>query len=269
MLKREKDEEFNNKIVALDPAEQFYLARKNSTEIERKKQLDAVSSMKKKKRKRLKKVTVEEVEQRISEQEKAPKTKSITEFNIEFACSVKALGVSENKTVKPTTHFFSGKMLLFAKLLLKSFIYDLLETFVFPNEITKKIYEKYDIDFVYLYHILTDTDSTAVQFLFICKENSKQKDIVYRDVIFEVIKANDIVNRFDTSHKYWDRFSIRDEKTRKRIGLFEIEHIEDPCFITIAVKPKEYIETFQSEAINKKHKGLKKGTLGMEILDGE
>ena len=37
------------------------------------------------------------------------------------------------------------------------------------------------------------------------------------------------------------------------------------CQITIAVNPEEYIEKFASDEINKKHKALKKGTLGMDI----
>ena len=52
------------------------------------------------------------------------------------------------------------------------------------------------------------------------------------------------------------------KKLEKKLGLFEIEHINDPCQITTAVNPKEYIEKFASDEINKKHKGLKKGTLG-------
>ena len=38
-----------------------------------------------------------------------------------------------------------------------SFICDILETFCFPNNKLKKIYDKYQIENVYIYHILTDT----------------------------------------------------------------------------------------------------------------
>ena len=37
---------------------------------------------------------------------------------------------------------------MFAKLSLKSFIYELIETFVFPNTITKEIYKKNNIEYV-------------------------------------------------------------------------------------------------------------------------
>ena len=48
----------------------------------------------------------------------------------------------------------SGKLLMFAKLLLKSFVFELIETFCFPNEQTKQIFKKYQIGKVEIYHIL-------------------------------------------------------------------------------------------------------------------
>ena len=88
------------------------------------------------------------MEERIASVEREAKTRSVIEFDTEYACSIKALGTKENKTIKPTTRFFSGKMLMFAKLSLKSFIYDLIETFVFANETTREIYEKNDLEYV-------------------------------------------------------------------------------------------------------------------------
>ena len=48
------------------------------------------------------------------------------------------------------------------------------------------------------------------------------------------------------------------------LGLYEVEHVNDPCYITLAVNPKEYLELFKSDTINKKHKGIKKGSAGMD-----
>ena len=47
--------------------------------------------------------------------------------------------------------------------------------------------------------------------------------------------------------------------------MYEVEHIDDPCYVTLAVNPKEYFEYFKSELINKKHKGIKKDARGMEF----
>ena len=42
-----------------------------------------------------------------------------------------------------------------------------------------------------------------------------------------------------------------------------MEIIDDPCLVTLAVNPKEYFEYFQSQRVNKKHKGIKKEAPGM------
>ena len=47
--------------------------------------------------------------------------------------------------------------------------------------------------------------------------------------------------------------------------MYEIEHIDNPCYVTLAVNPKEYFEFFEDYSTNKKHKGIKKGSRGMEF----
>ena len=54
-------------------------------------------------------------------------------------------------------------------------------------------------------------------------------------------------------------------QNQKVLGLYEVENINDPCFVTLAVIPKEYLEYFKSENVNKKHKGIKKGSVGMDF----
>ena len=66
----------------------------------------------------------------------------------------------------------------------------------------KKIYDKYLIEKVYVYHILTDTDSTSLQFLFVRDAASNMINKKYRDIILEVIIASEIYNHFDTSHEF-------------------------------------------------------------------
>ena len=43
-----------------------------------------------------------------------------------------------------------------------------------------------------------------------------------------------------------------------------MERVDSPCYVTLAVNPKEYFEFFQDYSMNKKHKGIKKGFRGME-----
>ena len=47
---------------------------------------------------------------------------------------------------------------------------------------------------------------------------------------------------------------------------YENEHMDNPCIVTLAVNPKEYLEIFKDRFLNKKHKGIKKGSsdLGFE-----
>ena len=47
--------------------------------------------------------------------------------------------------------------------------------------------------------------------------------------------------------------------------MYEIEHIDNPCYVTLAVNPKEYLELFEDYYTDKKHKGIKKGSRGMKF----
>ena len=109
------------------------------------------------------------------------------------------------------------------------------------------------------------TDSTSLQFTIFGKKENKIPEKMFREVLFKVIVNNKIIERFDVSHEFWEKFGVRDPKTQKRLGLFEIEHINDPCQVTIAVNPKEYIKLFQSDNINKKHKGVSKGETSIDL----
>ena len=55
------------------------------------------------------------------------------------------------------------------------------------------------------------------------------------------------------------------KKLKKQVGLFEAENIDKTNVVTIAINPKEYLEEFEDLSINKKHKGIKKGTPGMNF----
>ena len=89
----------------------------------------------------------------------------IVEFNEVESASTKSFAVKKKKCVKATTRFMSGKLLMFAKLSLKSFIYSLIETISFPGPLVKEIYDKNQIDRILCYHVLTDTDSTSLLFV--------------------------------------------------------------------------------------------------------
>ena len=124
--------------------------------------------------------------------------------------------------VKSTTEFFNDKMLMFAKISMDSFTYDLAETFFFPGKKTRGIYDKYMIERIFPYSLLTDTDIICVFFIFICKPESSWPDGKFRDVLFEVIKENETLHRLDMSHKFCEKFSARDDSLKKKLGYYSI-----------------------------------------------
>ena len=161
----------------------------------------------------------------------------------------------------------SGKLLMFAKLSLKSFIYSLFELLAFQEEnpIVQQKYEKYQIEFIYCYHVLTDTDSTSLQFIIVSdlKSMFPECDVCY--ILFEIFSRTEIRKRFDKSDEFWKKFDVHMLQNQKVLGLYKVENINEPCFVTLAVNPKEYLEYFRSENVNKEHKGIKKGSVGMDF----
>ena len=54
-----------------------------------------------------------------------------------------------------------------------------------------------------------------------------------------------------------EKFDVGMPQNQNVLGLYEVENINDPCLITLAVTPKEYIEYFKSENLKKKNKNTK------------
>ena len=93
------------------------------------------------------------------------------DFDKEYSASIRSVAIEKNAKANLTTRFLSGKMLMFSKVSIKSFVYDLIDIFMFPSQEIQEIYQKYQVEKCYLYQNLTDTDSTSVFFVFICDLN--------------------------------------------------------------------------------------------------
>ena len=119
-------------------------------------------------------------------------------------------------------------MLMFIKVSIKSFVYDLIDTFIFPNAKIQEIYKKYKVNHCYLDQNLTNTDSTSMFFVFICDLNSNMREDKVRNIIFEVMLKSKIFDRLDMSAEFYEQFSCQNENLKKRVGLFEIENIDKP-----------------------------------------
>ena len=135
--------------------------------------MEAVELFAKKKKRReisqRQNTVVDSIETKIDNCTDLTKNKMVIEFTDYKSASVKSIAVKANSSVKCTTRFMSGKLLMFAKLSLKSFIHSLVELLSFPEEnpIVAKIYDKYNIEQVLCYQVLTDTDSISLQFIIV------------------------------------------------------------------------------------------------------
>ena len=177
--------------------------------------------------------------------------------------SIKSIIVKGDTNIDVSSRFIKGKMLMFAKLSLKSFVYDMIDVFCFPDNEIQQIYDYYQIEKCFLYQNLTDTDSTSLFFTFICKLESFVAESEARNIIFKCLKKSKILKRLDLSDDFWKKFDVYDHSTKKQMGLYEIENISNQNICTIAINPKEYFEKFKDRKINKKHKGVRRDTPGM------
>ena len=74
----------------------------------------------------------------FSERQKAAltnqKIKSLIDFDEQCFTSIKSLSIQKNTKIDLTTRFLNGKMLMFSKVSIKSFVYDIIDVFMFPNK---------------------------------------------------------------------------------------------------------------------------------------
>ena len=66
-----------------------------------------------------------------------------------------------------------------------------------------------------------------------------------------------IFERLDLSNEDWSQFNVRDTSTEKQIGLYEIESINNPTIVTIAVNPKNISKNIEIEVSIKNTKDYK------------
>ena len=257
-MREEIIQTYKGKIFTLNKT---YEARKEYFENKMDEQLDSVDSFEKNKSRRKRKL--KEIDGKIEECQDPRKTKMVIEFIDQDSASIKSFVAKKPSSIKVTTRFMCGKLLMFEKLSLRSFIYEIAETFCFLDENVKQILKKYGIEKVEVFHVLTDTDSTSLKFTFVSDPNSKTPEDKFREIMFEVIIASKICKRFDSSHVFCDIFGAEKENKKKKLGYYEIEHIDNPCILTLAVILKEYLELFEDKNTNKKHKDIKKGSSGL------
>ena len=116
---------------------------------------------------------------------------------------------------------------------------------------------------VFLYLNLTDTNRCSMFFIFSCKLEYCIPESVFTNVLFEIFKYLKIGPRLDVSDNFSQQFNMQNKGTRKVMGFYEVENLDNANLCTIPINPKEYFEKFKDRKINKKHKGVKRDTPGM------
>ena len=76
--------------------------------------------------------TTKDSDSQVEDAVKNKKIKTMIDFDNDCN-SIKSIIISGNITVDVITRFIKGKMLMFAKVSLKSFVYDIIDVYSFPD----------------------------------------------------------------------------------------------------------------------------------------
>ena len=219
VILEEINQNYLDRLNKLKSTDRFYLVKKASIEENWKTELEALESYKKKKRTSKKRKSLVEYNDYKDAISQNPNIKSIINFDINQANSIKSLAVQTKSTVDITTRFIKGKMLMLAKSSIQSFNYDMIDVFMFPNNEIQKIYNQYGILRCLLYQNLTDMGSTSLLFLFICNLGCQIKENEVRHINFEVMINSKIKDRLHLSNDFWSQFDVQNKFLKKQVGL--------------------------------------------------
>ena len=112
MIRRDIEENFENKRFSLDKNHPVYEARLAYLERKKAEDLDAVNSFEKKAK--AKKRKFQTIEEKVASCSDPRKTKMVIEFNEAETASIKSIAVKKRNVIKVTTRFMPGKLLMFA-----------------------------------------------------------------------------------------------------------------------------------------------------------
>ena len=221
VIKEEIDSRYNDQIAKISETDTFYSARVRNIENRRAAEEEALKSFRECKKRGKKRTILKSYGQRVQDANKNDKIKTIIDFSHADTANIKSLGVKKNETVKITTRFIKGKMLMFSKVSLKAFVYDLIDIFCFPDDEVEEIYARNNVIRCFIYLILTDTDSCSMQFLFINDLKSSITEEKARDLIFD-FNFLKLGQRLDTSDDFYAKFKYQNKKIKNQVGLYEV-----------------------------------------------
>ena len=138
IIKNEIEQSYLDQLSKLKSDDPYYAVKKSSIEAKRNEDLESFESFKRKKNRGKKRKSLVEYSDYKTAISQNPNIKSIIDFDLEQANSIKSLAVQTKPTVDVTTRFIKGKMLMFAKTSIQSFNYDIIDVFMFPDNVIQK-----------------------------------------------------------------------------------------------------------------------------------
>ena len=150
LLKADVEEKYNDKLSKLDKEDIFYEIKlqtiKTERQLEAADNLEAAEKFDKQKKKKKKRTKLIDFMDRKNEALPNQKVKSLIDFDEEYTCSIKSVAIEKSSKINLTTRFLNGKMSMFSKVSIKSFVYDLIDVFMFPNQEIQEIYRQYQVN---------------------------------------------------------------------------------------------------------------------------
>ena len=139
LLRANIEEKFNDKLSKLDKEGRFYESKLQTIKTERLQQLEAEEKFELQKKKKKKRAKLVDFVDRKNEAFTNQKVKSLIDLDEEYSSSIRSIATEKSSKINLTTRFLNGKMLMFSKVLIKSFVYDLIDVFIFPDQEIRKI----------------------------------------------------------------------------------------------------------------------------------
>ena len=129
LLERQVKQDLQQQIENIISDDPFKAVRIASIKSNNKEECGAIVCLKQKEKKSKKRTLAREVNGKLTEAIKIKKLKAMIEFDKNESNSIKSIAVKATTTIEVTARFISRKMLMFSKVSIRSFIYDLIDVF--------------------------------------------------------------------------------------------------------------------------------------------
>ena len=139
LLKQQIEENCNNKLMKLDKEDRFYEIKLETLKTERLSSIEAAEKVDHNKRKTKRKISLIDYSERKKEALTNQKIKSLIDFDDQYSASIKSIAIQKESKIHLTTRLLNDKMLMFSKVSIKSFVYDLIDVLMKLKKIIKNI----------------------------------------------------------------------------------------------------------------------------------